>query len=205
MSAEPATGLVTDEQLTRATGPENSDAAVAAQMIARETRTAEVYGDSAYGTGGLRAALTRAGHQVIIKPGPLKPAVEGGFTLDDFTVDQSAGTVTCPAGITRPVSARRNVTFGAACRGCPLRARCTTSKPGRALILHEHDALLRAARADWATQPGLRENYRKHRPNVERVISQIASRGGAAPQAPLPGNSREQRLAQAPDRNPQPA
>jgi Transposase DDE domain len=70
------------------------------------------------------------------------------------------------------------VTFGAACRGCPLRARCTTSKHGRALILHEHDALLRAARADWATQPGLRENYRKHRPNVERVISQIASRGG---------------------------
>ena len=32
-SAEPATGLITDEQLTRAAGPENSDAAVAAQMI----------------------------------------------------------------------------------------------------------------------------------------------------------------------------
>jgi hypothetical protein len=178
VSAEPATGLITDEQLTRAAGPDNRDAAVAAQMIARETQTAEVYGDSAYGTGGLRAALAGAGHQVIIKPGPLKPAVEGGFTLDDFTVDETAGTVTCPAGITRPVSARRNVTFGAACRGCPLRARCTTNKHGRALILHEHDALLRAARADWASQPALRENYRKHRPNVERVISQIASRGG---------------------------
>jgi len=70
------------------------------------------------------------------------------------------------------------VTFGAACRGCPLRARCTTNKHGRALILHEHDALLRAARADWAAQPALRENYRKHRPNVERVISQVVSRGG---------------------------
>ena len=178
ISAEPATGLITDEQLTRAAGPDNSDAAVAAQMIAREAETAEVYGDSAYGTGGLRAALTEAGHQAVIKPGPLKPAVEGGFTLDDFTVDEAARTVTCPAGITRPISARRNVTFGAACRGCPLRARCTTSKTGRALILHEHDALLRAARADWAAQPALRENYRKHRPNVERVISQIASRGG---------------------------
>ena len=65
--------------------------------------------------------------------------------------------------------------FGAACRGCPLRAYCTTSKTGRALILHEHDALLRAARADWAA---LRDDYRKHRPNVERVISQIASSGG---------------------------
>jgi IS5 family transposase len=178
VSAEPATGLITDEQLTRAAGPDNSDAAVAAQMIAREAEEAEVYGDSAYGTGGLRAALAEAGHQAVIKPGPLKPAVEGGFTLDDFTVDESAGTVTCPAGVTRPISARRNVTFGAACRGCPLRARCTTSKTGRALILHEHDALLRAARADWAAQPALRENYRKHRPNIERVISQVASRGG---------------------------
>ena len=178
VSAEPATGLITDEQLTRAAGPDNSDAAVAAQMIAREAEAAEVYGDSAYGTGGLRAALAEAGHQAVIKPGPLKPAVEGGFTLDDFTVNESAGTVTCPAGVTRPISARRNVTFGAACRSCPLRARCTTSKTGRALILHEHDALLRAARADWAAQPALRENYRKHRPNVERVISQIASRGG---------------------------
>ncbi|HXZ76446.1 MAG TPA: IS1182 family transposase [Streptosporangiaceae bacterium] len=178
VSAEPATGLITDEQLTTAAGPDNSDAAVAAQMIAGEAEEAEVYGDSAYGTGGLRAALAEAGHQAVIKPGPLKPAVEGGFTLDDFTVDEGAGTVTCPAGVTRPISARRNVTFGAACRGCPLRARCTTSKTGRALILHEHDALLRAARADWAAQPALRENYRKHRPNIERVISQVASRGG---------------------------
>src|SRR5207248_5273429 len=131
VSAEPAAGLVTDEQLTRATGPENSDAAVAAQMIAREADLAEVYGDSAYGTGDLRAALAQAGHQAVIKPGPLKPAVAGGFTLDDFTVDESTGTVTCPAGLTRPITARRTVTFGAACRDCPQRARCTTSKTGR--------------------------------------------------------------------------
>ena len=34
----------------------------------------------------------------MIKPKPLRPAVPGGFTLDDFTVDEDAGTVTCPAG-----------------------------------------------------------------------------------------------------------
>ena len=114
----------------------------------------------------------------MIKPRPLKPAVEGGFTVDDFTVDENAGTVTCPAGVTRRISARRNVTFGAACRGCPLRARCTANKTGRTLILHPRDALLRAARQDWAARPALREDYRKYRPNVERVISQVASRGG---------------------------
>ena len=178
VAAEPETGLITDEELTKATGDENSDAAVAGQMIAREAEPAEVYGDCAYGSGDLRAALAEGGHTAVIKPRPVKPAVEGGFTLDDFTVDETAGVVTCPAGVTRPISARRNVTFGAACRGCPLRARCTTNKHGRALILHEHDALLRAARADWAAQPALRENYRKHRPDVERVISQVVSRGG---------------------------
>jgi IS5 family transposase len=182
VAACPETGIITGEQLTRAAGEENSDAAVAAQFLAAQAAgggpPCEWYGDSAYGTGDLRAAVQEAGHAAVIKPGPLKPAVESGFTLDDFTVDGAAGTVTCPAGLTRRISARRNVTFGAACRGCPLRARCTTSKTGRALILHEHDALLRAARAGWAASPGPREDYKKYRPNVERVISQVASRGG---------------------------
>jgi Transposase DDE domain len=178
VAACPETGIITGEQLTRAAGEENSDAAAAAALLAAEDSPAEVYGDSAYGTGELRAAMKDAGLTAVIKPRPLKPAVEGGFTLDDFTVDESAGTVTCPAGVTRRISARRNVTFGAACHGCPLRARCTANKTGRALILHEHDALLRAARREWAERPGLREDYKKFRPNVERVISQAATRGG---------------------------
>jgi len=40
------------------------------------------------------------------------------------------------------------------------------------------DALLRAARAQWAASPALCEDYNRYRPNVERAISQIASRGG---------------------------
>jgi hypothetical protein len=80
--------------------------------------------------------------------------------------------VTCPAGVTRPVARSGRVTFGAACRGCPLRARCTASKDGRQLALHEHDALLRQARAAW---PALREDYARHRPNVERAIAQAAT------------------------------
>ena len=133
------------------------------------------YGDTAYGTGDLRDAIGKAGHQAVIKPKPLQPAVPGGFTLDDFAVDEQARAVTCPAGVTRPITPRRNVTFGAACRGCPLRARCTTSHTGRALILHEHDSLLRAARAAWAAGPELREDYITHRPHVERAIAQVAT------------------------------
>ena len=54
---------------------------------------------------------------------------------------------------------------------CPLRQRCTTAKDGRSLSLHQHDALLRAARHDWATDEDLRATYRRHRPMVERSIA----------------------------------
>jgi hypothetical protein len=185
VAAEPETGIITDEELTKAAGPENSDPAVAERFLAAETThaanhgsTREWYGDSAYGAGDLRDAIAGAGHVAVLKPKPLQPAVAGGFTVDDFTVDQATGTVTCPNAITRPISRTGVATFGALCRACPLRSRCTTSKTGRKIVLHEHDALLRQARYDWAQDPGLRERYRHHRPNVERVISQLASRGG---------------------------
>ena len=59
-----------------------------------------------------------------------------------------------------------------------MRARCTTATTGRSLDLHEHDALLRAARADWAADPALREDYRRYRPNIERTVAQVATQGG---------------------------
>jgi hypothetical protein len=178
VSAEPETGIITDEALTQAAGPDNSDAAVAGDFLAAETEPREWYGDSAYGTGDLRGAIEDAGHAAVIKPGPVQAAVEGGFTIDDFTVDEAAGQVSCPAGHTRPITPKRGVVFGVLCRDCPLRTRCTTAKDGRILHLHDRDALLRRARRDWSGNPELRDNYRAFRPNVERVISQIASHGG---------------------------
>jgi hypothetical protein len=179
VAADPETGIITSERLTMATGDENTDAAVAAELVREEAGDAgdpvTWYGDSAYGAGELRAAIGAAGHRAVIKPGPLRPAVPGGFTADDFTVDHAAGTVTCPAGVTRHVTPARAAIFGTACRGCPLRERCTTSKQGRTTRLHPHDDLLRAARAEW---PALRGDYSAHRPNVERAIAQLATRRG---------------------------
>lgn len=109
-------------------------------------------------------------HAAVIKPKPLKPAVEGGFTLDDFTLDEAAGTMTCPAGITRTLSTKRTATFGAPCTGCPLRARCTTAKDGRSIDIHPHAGLLRAHRARAADED-FQATYRQHRPRVERSIA----------------------------------
>jgi hypothetical protein len=166
VAAEPQTGIITDEELTRAAGTEHSDPAVAERFVAAEPTQAtpdpqhtadapalEWYGDSAYGTGDLRQAIATAGHVAVIKPKPLQAAVAGGFTVDDFTVDQAAGTVTCPNTITRPISATGVATFGALCRTCPAPA-VHPSKTGRKIVLGDHDALLRQARRDWAQTRG---------------------------------------------------
>jgi hypothetical protein len=202
VAAEPETGLITDCEMTAAAGPGSADADNGVKMAARDrfagtpggtgpggepdageprgTRPAdarlEVYGDSAYGSGEARAAYRDAGHDTVIKPGPLRPAVPGGFTADDFAVDEQAGAVTCPAGITRPISPGRTVTFGAACTGCPLRERCTTAKDGRSMTIHPHEDLLRAARAQART-----DEFKKAYPTrsaIERIIAWTATQNG---------------------------
>ena len=136
----------------------------------------EVYGDSAYGSGAARAAYQRDGHDTVIKPKPLAPAVAGGFTLDDFTIDEPAGTVTCPGGHTRTMTAKRTVSFGAVCADCPLRARCTTAKDGRSMTIHPHEQLLRDARAQART-PEFKRAY-PTRSTVERIVAWTATDRG---------------------------
>ena len=136
----------------------------------------EVYGDSAYGTGAARAAYQRGGHDTVIKPKPLLPAVAGGFTLDDFTIDEAAATVTCPGGHTRTMTAKRTVTFGAVCADCPLRARCTTATGGRSMSIHPYGQLLRAARAQART-PEFQQAY-PTRSMVERIVAWTATNRG---------------------------
>ncbi|MCZ2405090.1 IS1182 family transposase [Paenarthrobacter sp. Z7-10] len=171
---EPETGLVTAAALTKAAGPENSDAARGAELIAADTSIGtgrvDVLGDSAYGSGELLTAITAAGHTPIIKPMPLGRAVPDGFTVDDFTINEGAKTVTCPAKITRPISAKGRVSFAGACASCPLMSRCTTAKNGRKMLIHPHDRLRREHRIR-AADPGFQAVYRQHRPMVERSIA----------------------------------
>ena len=196
LATEPETGLITDAEMTMATGDANTDAAMGVKMANRDRfhpaehpaehtaetaetsvgRGLEVYGDSAYGSGEAREAYRRAGHDTVIKPKPVLPAVPGGFTLDDFAVDHEDDTVTCPAGHTRPISPARTVTFGKLCSGCPLRSKCTTAKSGRSMSIHRFEALLRAARAQGRTAE-FKQAY-PTRSNVERTVAQVATQNG---------------------------
>ena len=246
LASEPDTGLITDCEMTMATGPDNTDAAMGVTLADRDrfhpgtqpvepaapvepvdqaepvvepvepvepaapvdqaepvdpteatgptSQTGqdsndqrsgddqrpggglEIYGDSAYGSGQARADYAAAGHDTVIKPKPLTPAVPGGFTVDDFTIDDHASTVTCPGGHTRPMSANRTVTFGKLCADCPLRDRCTTAKAGRSMTIHEHENLLRAARAQART-PEFTAAY-PTRASVERTVAHVATQNG---------------------------
>jgi hypothetical protein len=168
---EPETGLITANDLTAGNAP---DGPVGVALLRSQTQPVQVLGDSAYGAGATRAALVKAGHELVIKPLPLRPAVPDGLSRDDFTVDHSARTVTCPAGITVPLSAKGNATFGARCRGCALRSRCTTAKAGRSVHVTAHDDQLVAARAAAATE-AFQADYRRWRPMAERAIAWVVA------------------------------
>jgi IS5 family transposase len=172
---EPDTGLITACDLTAGNV---GDAQAAAALIAGETEPVEVLADSAYGSGEFRAHLAQHGHTATIKPIPLRTAIDDGFTIDDFAIDLDAMTVTCPNGITVTISAKsRQARFTTRCQGCPLRQQCTRAGKGKVLSIHQHHALLAAARAHARTDAFIGP-YRQHRPMVERSIAWLIRRGG---------------------------
>jgi IS5 family transposase len=173
VAIEPETGLATACALTPAN---TTDGATALALLGGEGEAVEVLADSAYGSGKSRADIAAAGHTATIKPIPLRPAVAGGFTRDDFVVDYEANTVTCPAGNTVGLTRGLRATFGALCRSCPLVSRCTTAKHGRKIGLNVYDPELAAARRQAAT-PAFAQNYRRWRPMVERSLAWLVAGG----------------------------
>jgi hypothetical protein len=138
-----------------------------------------VYGDAAYGSGELLELLAGGGIGNGIKCQP-PPAVKGCFPKDHFTIDLGSKTVTCPAAVTvpiRPATGRHTgqARFGAACRTCPLAARCTASKDGRTITIGHYEARLAAARLNQK-DPAWRADYKATRPKVERKISHLMRR-----------------------------
>jgi hypothetical protein len=164
-------------------GPAHHEVAVAADLLSGEQMPVQLFADTAYDSGDAWQRLHQAGHRLFIKPPPLRPAVPGGFTLDDFAIDITAATVTCPAGHTVALSPpggqhhQRKAFFGDRCACCPLRERCTTAKAGRILTIRPHHDLMAAARHQAATDAVWRADYRRWRPPVERGVAWVVARG----------------------------
>ena len=191
LAADPETGIITDEKLTRASGgqlrprgrggvPGRRGRAGQLRPGSRGTATARTapaagapraqprgqpavrrqplawYGDSAYGTGDLRGAIADAGHRRSSSPSRCRPRSRAASPSMTSPSTSRPGRSPARPG-TRPGSAGpASPPSASPCRDCPLRAQCTTCKTGRKLVLHHRDGLLRAARADWAADTGLR-------------------------------------------------
>jgi hypothetical protein len=100
----------------------------------------EVYGDSAYAGGATLQEQTARGHDMPVKVPPVRNA--NGYSKDRFTIDLTAGTVTCPADHTvasRAALRHRVARFGALCQSCPLQAGCTKARRGRVISIHPQD------------------------------------------------------------------
>jgi len=176
-----------DHELVTATAvtPGNAgDASVALALLGTDLTETEptappaVYGDAAYGTGPLLAALDAAGAVSRLKVQPAH-GVPGNFTKDDFAVDLAAGTVTCPAGRTARFSRHTRgglqARFRSACAACPLAARCTASPDGRRIAIGPFEAHLVTGRAA-SRDPAWLADYRANRPKVERKLAHLMRR-----------------------------
>ncbi|MGI8415186.1 MAG: hypothetical protein ACR2P2_03050 [Nakamurella sp.] len=171
MAIEPDAGIITDCEVTKACGEHSGDAQVGPGLLAEEEAPVQVLGDSAYGSGQARADLAAAGHEAIIKPGPLRPAVPGGFSIEDFAVnaDQDRGDLSQRRHVPRVAQTEGHIRCGL--QGVPTAGPVhTTSLTGQTMKVHEHDALLRAARRQAETK-AFQQVYRRHRPMVERSIA----------------------------------
>ena len=136
-----------------------------------------VYGDSAYGSGELLNKLEQADAEVNCKVQP--PVAPGGrFAKDAFNINLESGTVSCPARHTvalRPAGDGQLAQFGAACTGCPLAAKCTTSPDGRTVHVGLYEQQLTRAR-ERQSDPAWKADYTATRPKVERKISHLMRR-----------------------------
>ncbi len=151
---------------------------------------AEALGDAAYGDGATRQTFADAGRRLVARV-PGRPNRKH-FPKDDFVIELTADSCTCPAGqVTHtmvPAGRRTDAAGrvhrlrafqfdGALCRTCPLRSQCIAAKgrKGRRVLIHPQEALLQQARA--LQQSAGYDEYRGRRVVVEHRLARLVHLG----------------------------
>jgi transposase len=165
------TGLVVAAGITPANAPEatvTSD--IAADLEAAGQRLTELHIDRAY----LSSELVRdRGPDLTIFCKAWRVRNTGGrFAKGQFTLDFTAGRLTCPAGVAMAFRPGKTVRFPKdTCAACPLRQRCTTSSNGRSVSVHPDEELLAELRRRQQTPDG-RAQLRE-RVAVEHALAHV--------------------------------
>ena len=186
------TQLITEVEVLPGNAPDNLGALELVERSEANTGAPveETLGDAAYGDGDTRQAFADAGRTLTARV-PGRPNRKH-FPKEDFLIDLTARTCTCPAGqVTRnirPYGTRTGPTgrvhrlqgfrFDAAvCGACPLRSQCVagSSGKGRTVQLHPQEGLLQQARA--LQQSDAFAGYRKWRVLVEHRLARLVQLG----------------------------
>ncbi len=186
------TQLITEVEVLPGNAPDNLGALELVERSEANTGAPveETLGDAAYGDGDTRQAFADAGRTLTARV-PGRPNRKH-FPKEDFLIDLTARTCTCPAGqVTRnirPYGTRTGPTgrvhrlqgfrFDAAvCGACPLRSQCVagSSGKGRTVQLHPQEGLLQQARA--LQQSDAFAGYRKWRVVVEHRLARLVQLG----------------------------
>lgn len=179
-SAEP---LITAVEVAPASEQDGRQAKHLVDVQPEQRRPKRVLGDTAYGSGPVRAELADRDVEVLA-PVPVARVAQGRLGKRDFVIDTDAGEVTCPAGQVAPIGTapsgeRRAIFARAVCGACPLRDRCLGPKtPHKKLVLAPDQELLIAAR-QALDDPATAEHLRRTRPRIERLLGLLAHRYGA--------------------------
>ncbi|MDQ2759308.1 MAG: transposase, partial [Actinomycetota bacterium] len=147
-----------------------------------DRRPQRILGDTAYGNGVVRSELAERDVEVLA-PVPEGTVLEDRLGKRDFSIDLTAGTVTCPGGqtaaiTTSPQGARAANFSRTVCGGCALKDRCCPGRPNRHIALGEHEEFLLAAR-QALNDPATTAHLRHTRPRIERLLGLLAHRYGA--------------------------
>lgn len=174
--------LITAVEVAPASEQDGRQAKALVDSQAPERRPERVLGDTAYGTGPVRAEL-REREVEVLAPVPEAPVKPGRLAKRDFAIELDSGTVTCPAGQlaqirTEPSGARRATFSKRVCDDCPLRLGCVSAKGRRQILIAPEEELLIAAR-QALDDPITAEHLRRTRPRIERLLGLLAHRYGA--------------------------
>jgi hypothetical protein len=192
IAVDPESQLITAVAVLPGNAPDHQEALDLVEETEANTGMAveETIGDCAYGDGQTRQAFADAGRQLVAKVP--KRRGQAYFPKEDFSIDLTTLTCTCPAGhqcrtVTTigsggrygvPGVPRQAFQFdGAVCDGCPLRPSCVRARPGRGrtVMLHPQEALLQEARALQQSEEFA--PYRKLRQAAEHRLARLMQLG----------------------------
>jgi hypothetical protein len=139
LAVEPKSGFLTAIDTMEGSAHDGT----ATPSILEQTNPAVMGADNAYTGGEVRAEALELGTAILTPTSAAKP-----YDKDNFTLNEEARTVTCPADVTANIGTSGAVKFPAkTCSACRFQALCNPSGKGRTLTIGAHEALQRNLRA----------------------------------------------------------